>query len=388
MASVLLVQPDSMSIIPIRRAAFTLVEMLVVIGIIGLLAALLLPALLQGKKRAVQTLCESNLRQIGIGFHDFAHDHNGKFPMGVSTNDGGAMEFVQDGYAAGNTFYFGFHVLQTLSNELTTPQLLICPADTRVAAANFAALLNQNVSYFVGVNADFLNVNSVLAGDRNLATNSYLNPTILQLGNGGYLRWTRELHEFKGNILFADSHVEEWNDMKLQSAADSWPVTGDLFLPSVSTTNAATFASSVGNSGSGSSFNAGNSVNIPNFSSTSSSASTRSGGQPGQSPENSFGNNNGLTRQFSSRGGSENLQFTNQRTFPTPTVQGNATNAADDSDPAMSPFDRKVARVLRGSFEWGYFLLLLLLLAYLAYKLWQILRPDQNRRRKNNIRQE
>src|SRR5215469_14418041 len=75
-----------------RANGFTLVEMLVVISIIALLAALLLPALNGGKQRAKRIVCESQLRQIGIAFQSFSHDHNSKFPMEVSTNDGGSME--------------------------------------------------------------------------------------------------------------------------------------------------------------------------------------------------------------------------------------------------------------------------------------------------------
>jgi prepilin-type N-terminal cleavage/methylation domain-containing protein len=56
--------------------AFTLVEMLVVIAILGILAALLLPALAKGKEAARTTKCISNLKQIGIGIHLYATDHD------------------------------------------------------------------------------------------------------------------------------------------------------------------------------------------------------------------------------------------------------------------------------------------------------------------------
>ena len=61
--------------------AFTLTELLVVIAIIGILAALLLPALSQAKNRALQVQCISQLHQTGQAFHSFAHDHNSQFPM-------------------------------------------------------------------------------------------------------------------------------------------------------------------------------------------------------------------------------------------------------------------------------------------------------------------
>jgi prepilin-type N-terminal cleavage/methylation domain-containing protein len=63
-----------------RRTAFTLVELLVVIGIIALLLSILLPALNRAREAANLITCLSNMRQLGHAAMLFAHDHRGHFP--------------------------------------------------------------------------------------------------------------------------------------------------------------------------------------------------------------------------------------------------------------------------------------------------------------------
>lgn len=97
-----------------KKKGFTLIELLVVIAIIAILASMLLPALAKARRRAAQTKCLSNLKQIGTACHTYSIDFNERFPTGQASGKA------------------SLQVMKT--NYLQDINVYLCPSGNAVAA--------------------------------------------------------------------------------------------------------------------------------------------------------------------------------------------------------------------------------------------------------------
>ncbi|HSY09975.1 MAG TPA: type II secretion system protein [Candidatus Dormibacteraeota bacterium] len=197
-----------------RNAAMTLVEVLVVITVLAVLAAMFLPGNNDTYRRASRINCVSNLKQIGLAYRLWEGDNNNKYPMFVSVTNGGAMELITTGNVAA--------CFQVMSNELSTPKILVCPADVdHVAAANFTTDFNNSrISYFVGLDVtNEINPQMILCGDDNFEIGGVpVKSGLLELSTNAPVSWTSARHHFAGNIGLADGSVQQVTTKGLQSA--------------------------------------------------------------------------------------------------------------------------------------------------------------------------
>lgn len=144
------------------RRAFTVLELLVTTGVVGMLAGLLLPAVHQARETARQIQCQNNLKQIGLALHNY-HDVQRSLPIGAGSD---ALAVTSYGWATAILPYLDQAPLATLVHdrvELTSPandearqeapSEFLCPSDHRqplftliAEAAEHHAFSNEPVS--------------------------------------------------------------------------------------------------------------------------------------------------------------------------------------------------------------------------------------------------
>jgi len=191
--------------------AFTRVELVLVVAGLGLLTTFFVRGQVDTGNRPMRDriFCISNLKQIGLAFRMWSNDHDDKFPMQFNADKEGTREAIEKQEP-------WLHFV-ALSNELSNPKVLACPADDRKRATNFAVLGVQHISYFVGLDADEAIPSMLLSGDRNVTNDVAARKGILELKDSPPPGWTETLHHERGNLGLADGSALQTTNARLSS---------------------------------------------------------------------------------------------------------------------------------------------------------------------------
>jgi len=216
-----------------NRSGFTLIELLVVIAIIAILAAILFPVFARARENARRAACQSNMKQVGLGFLQYTQDYDERLPLVADGPAGGGKDAVwnpYDSFSPPTKFAMASGSLQPY---LKSAQIWVCPSDTNGAqtgdsyAANGCAFGDQVVGRRPGKSLAAFEETSrwmLLAEEAqdgaNAATTSTDDGYYSLVAKNGFS--TRHLDG--SNVGFIDGHVKFYRPEKILS--DGLPVGG------------------------------------------------------------------------------------------------------------------------------------------------------------------
>jgi prepilin-type N-terminal cleavage/methylation domain-containing protein/prepilin-type processing-associated H-X9-DG protein len=175
------------------KRGFTLIELLVVIAIIAILAAILFPVFARARENARRASCQSNLKQIGLGFKQYTQDYDELFPV---YNVGGVGTTVSGNFTVSEW-------VQALQSYTKSVQIFQCPSEPNTNGTDYyynRTVSNSNETSFNN------SANSVLlteGTDTNVCSNATATAKITSGTPAAYAR-----HLDGSNYAFIDGHVK------------------------------------------------------------------------------------------------------------------------------------------------------------------------------------
>jgi hypothetical protein len=182
-----------------HKAALIKRELILVLAIVAVAAFFFLTQSRRAR-RSSRVGCIAFLHQIGVTFRLSANDNDGAFPM---------TKLPLTNSAA---FYF-----RAAWDQMSSPKMLVCDTDLRKPSITFSNLQDENISYFLGLDASDQSPDSILSGDRNITLNPTPPGKIWELGTNKNVGWSKLLHQGRGNILLSDGSIQTVEEKKLRS---------------------------------------------------------------------------------------------------------------------------------------------------------------------------
>lgn len=205
-----------------RNRGFTLIEMIFVVSIVSLLAAIAVPAFFTVQGQARQISCGSNLRQIGMALLIYSQDHEGYYPYAVDPGDKFTPQIWSE-YPEFQSQIPDIGLIQdVLSPYMNSPQLFHCPADVGFDVNDFTyesmparptSFERYRTSYYYRTELTVRRAN-----DSSLKQSAQVN---VLFDGAGLSHGTLMPLMQRYNVLFADGHVKNLNRMQIDETWDT-----------------------------------------------------------------------------------------------------------------------------------------------------------------------